>query len=60
MKTGDLVKFNHRNHKRTNMTGLILLKKEVCGVNTVSVLWETGEIIDEWTTYLLDIMMTDD
>jgi hypothetical protein len=53
MKIGDLVKFNHQNHKRTGMNGLIVSKRP-CehSVDTLSVLWASGEIIDEWPTYL--------
>ena len=57
MKTGDLVKFNHRNHFRSDMTGLILRYGKRCGntFETLSVLWATGEIVEEWPTYLLQI-----
>ncbi len=57
MKTGDLVKFNHRNHLRSGMTGLVLhyRKRRGSSFKTLSVLWATGEIIEEWPTYLLQI-----
>ena len=57
MKTGDLVKFNHRNHFRSDMTGLILRygKRRGSNFKTLSVLWGTGEIVEEWPTYLLQI-----
>jgi len=57
MKTGDLVKFNHRNHFRSDMTGLILRygKRRGSSFKTLSVLWGTGEIVEELPTYLLQI-----
>jgi len=61
MKTGDLVKFNHQNHKRTGMKGLVVAKKcKKHFSDTLSVLWSTGEIIDEWPTYLEEVMIDDD
>jgi hypothetical protein len=61
MKTGDLVNFNHHNHKRTGMKGIVVAKKadKHCS-EAVSVLWATGEIINEWPTYLEKVCTQND
>ena len=61
MKTGDLVNFNHQNHKRTGMKGIVVANKadKHCA-DAVSVLWATGEIVNEWPTYLEKVSTQND